>query len=176
MAPSYGRFVAPDPLGLVGGGANPYPWVLGNPTNLVDPLGLSPFECPICEEIGAALAALGSFLWEHRWGIVQLVVVGSCLAIPGACTLASGLYFGVKELALLSSENWRLSGEFWANSAWNLVETLLLAGSGGLAHGLYAANGVRVSQLGAGVLRQWPSALCAGWEACSSPYRPWASG
>jgi RHS repeat-associated protein len=43
--PRLQRFIAEDPIGLVGGDVNFYAYVANNPVNLTDPLGLKPASC-----------------------------------------------------------------------------------------------------------------------------------
>jgi RHS repeat-associated protein len=45
-APQLGRYIEPDPLGRLGSGNNLYAYVDDDPTNLADPLGLCPSNCP----------------------------------------------------------------------------------------------------------------------------------
>ncbi len=46
-----GRFTTEDPIGIAGGGINYYQYVMGNPGNLADPLGL----WPTCETLPAGI-------------------------------------------------------------------------------------------------------------------------
>jgi RHS repeat-associated protein len=70
--PVMGRFVSPDPIGLVGGDANLYGYVRNNPVNFADPSG----KCPACAAgaiaieagppgwvIGAGIAVITSPIW-----------------------------------------------------------------------------------------------------------------
>jgi len=45
MAPAYSRFTAEDPIGIVGGSANPYPYAGNAATAFRDPFGLTPGDC-----------------------------------------------------------------------------------------------------------------------------------
>jgi RHS repeat-associated protein len=69
-APQLGRFAQPDPMGYGGGGPNLYNYVLGDPVNLVDPLGLEikcvtveggQTKCSFVPDTGFAGSELGSF-------------------------------------------------------------------------------------------------------------------
>lgn len=55
-APAYGRFTSEDPIGIVGGSANPYLYAGNAPTVFTDPFGLAPGQCQPGEGCISAVA------------------------------------------------------------------------------------------------------------------------
>ncbi len=57
-----GRFISEDPLGLAGGNSNLYSYALDDPTNFVDPSGLT---TTIYYWSSTGIPGTGNFLWGH---------------------------------------------------------------------------------------------------------------
>jgi RHS repeat-associated protein len=60
-APAWGRFTSEDPIGIVGGSANPYLYAANAPTVFTDPLGLQPGS----ESCGLAFCLPLGCRWSH---------------------------------------------------------------------------------------------------------------
>lgn len=65
FSPLLGRFVSEDPLGFGGGDMNLYSYVFNDPTNLVDPSGMSAGN-PISNYF-SGIGRNGSFAWNWFW-------------------------------------------------------------------------------------------------------------
>ncbi len=73
--PKLGRYLRADPIGLAGMDPNLYGYVLNDPVNLVDPIGLevwNPSNFPISSEVQRSLDQFNTFIGEDR----DIVITG----------------------------------------------------------------------------------------------------
>ena len=77
----YGRFISEDPLGFIGSGPNSYAYAFNSPTNLIDPLGLSP-NTANCLPPGVAGPPSSDCVGTQKYSIGRGGIAGGAGCVP----------------------------------------------------------------------------------------------
>lgn len=85
-----GRWTSSDPIGFDGGDTNLYGYVVQDPMNFIDPIGLFGLG-----DVWDGVKAGAGEIWEHRATIASVVATGVCVVNPAACLLASAASMAV---------------------------------------------------------------------------------
>jgi len=104
--PETGRWTAKDPIKFAGGDSNLYGYVLGDPVNLLDPMGYYSLHQGLVDTATYAGIAAGIASFAGPAGVPALIALGSVSALALAVDVAmysehpyiDSAFFGVKKL------------------------------------------------------------------------------
>jgi len=139
--PKAGRFISEDPIGLRGGDVNFYGYVLGDPVNFIDPLGLywGINQSYVQGQIDA-LSQLGQ-LW-----LGTAIGVGTVATAP---TVVPAVISGGRALACYGAETAVATSPFWGNPRVQQGTIDLISS---MIPGAPAQNGLGLLGFGTGVI------------------------
>jgi RHS repeat-associated protein len=118
--PGVGRFTAEDPIGVLGGSSNLYPYAANAPTQLIDPLGLEPGTCSFFCDLAMLLGAVAG------------LTAGLGIILPTLTTLSAiGIIVGLAAVVLLWATDHPSFGDaaalFALGTAWSVAAPYLIS-------------------------------------------------
>nr|WP_321404927.1 RHS repeat-associated core domain-containing protein [uncultured Desulfobacter sp.] len=114
--PSSGRYLTPDPIGLAGG-INPFVYTLNNPTNLIDPHGLTGLEATIFIGRGLSLPSQTPYGLAFLGGFGVGMVINHYVPYWGEGRLGMDIYDWLHPTPAFEMARGKQTPRNWATEA-----------------------------------------------------------